>query len=225
MKKSDFYGKVIPSPAVTAFFPALTIPETFKGKTRYKTGGVLDTSDPKHKAFMKKINDFLQEKLALWLADDSAEGGLAFKDHYKVVPAFKAMTDKDKKPVAGKALFNCKTKDEPKLIDAKGNPITGVRPTINGGSPIRLGLQPMLYVMPGDDEIDPDTGIGIKTRKVGVTLYIQVVKILSLASYGDSEVDFGDEDEGDYEYDESQMSEDESEVPFDASSKSEEEDF
>jgi len=80
-------------------------------------------------------------------------------------------------------------KREPKVFDANGDKIYPL-PSIFGGSVLKLAVEAMAYAVPGTKDAPPS---------VGVTFYLEAVKILKLVSAGDRSADsfgFGEAEEG-----------------------------
>lgn len=149
-------------------FPALHKPDTYKGATKYKTGLVLDPSDPEVSAFIERlegIRDAHVEKVKKWLTDEG-KPGLAKKVAVREI----ARDELDKEGnETGMIVLNAAMKAEykdkdtgevkplrPKFFDAKGQKIKKA-PEIWGGTVGRLGVD----IMPTVREADKAWGVGL----------------------------------------------------------------
>lgn len=148
-------------------FPALHKPDTYKGDTKYKTGLLLDPSEPEVQAFIKKLEGIRDEhivKVQQWL---EAEGKPGLAKKVKSREVVKDDLDKEGNET-GYVVINAAMKAEyrdrstgemkklsPKFFDSKGKKIDRA-PEIWGGTVARLGLD----LMPTLRAADGAWGVG-----------------------------------------------------------------
>lgn len=147
------------TPKGTLKFPALNTPDVYKGDSKYKTGLVMDPSDPDVQTFitkLEKIRDEHMEVYKQWLIDQG-KPGLAKKVFDR--PVVKNEEDKAGEDtgmvyidVAMKSEYKDRKTGEmkqlrPKFFDASGKPIKNP-PEIWGGTVARLGVDLMATKRP-----------------------------------------------------------------------------
>lgn len=151
--------KKFTSPKGTAVYPSLTKPDT-----RYNAEGVYKTGlELKGKA-AEELKETLKE---VFIEEFGAK---------KLSGAKLPMKDNED----GSTTFNFKSKNPPKIFDAKGNPVKNPADLrIGGGSAIKVAAAAKAYNAGGN---------------TGVTLYLNAVQIIDLVEYNGSP--FGQEEGG-----------------------------
>jgi hypothetical protein len=172
--------KKFTSPKGTAVYPSLTKPDTrYNAEGVYKTGLELKGKDAEGlKETLKEV--FIEE----FGAKKMSGAKLPMKENED-----------------GSITFNFKSKNQPKVFDAKGNPVKNLADLrLGGGSVIKVAAAAKAYNAGGN---------------TGVTLYLNAVQIIDLVEYNGSP--FGQE-EGNFEAAAeekfSETSADDSEVDF-----------
>lgn len=182
------------TPAGIASFPRLNKPETeVAGKPvepRFSCTLLFQAAE------VEEMNKLLQGEL-----DEAVK---AFKKknpkmELDIVHPLKQVIDRDGNPVEGQVKLSAKTKafsDDGKerrvpLFDAKGAPLTS-RPDVGGGSKLKMAVAIAPYDM-------AKSAKGKKWTEIGLTLYLNAVKILDLKSFGGKNAEaygFGEQEDG-----------------------------
>lgn len=192
-------------------FPAITKEDEYEGvKTgKYKAPLKLNPADPGVQAWMDRTEADINERIDAYLADLKKTDKKKFniQSKYQRTSPFKPIYDDEGNETGEvKVTFNRKVeKGIAKVIDSAKNVIKN--PQVTGGSTVKIA-----YGM--------GKAYGMAAHKMlGVPLYLNIVQLIELASFGSSVDDF-DEEEGYVDDGAGDQTDD-----FDDESGEEEEDF
>jgi hypothetical protein len=224
----DLECLVVSTSKGVAHFPKLIEADTYKGKTSYKTGLIVDPqNDPQAAEFLDILREISTKALATFVAHLDSKGGKqkAAAKKLKVHFPFEAEYD-DEGEETGRFIVKVKSNatvapdgavSPPRysFFDAKGAQIKKYKGLkLWGGSELRIEVMAKPYAM-------------LATDISGVTLYINAVQIIQLqggsASSGNSGA-FGVEENG-FEMDEGSSMEEDGSAATDDSDSGDSSDF
>lgn len=181
------------SPKGVAIWPKLNEPDDYKNKLAYKTRLAIDADDPDLAKLQAQVEELTEAKYAETVADvtekltKQGKKGLIAKKVaaiYKVSP-FAAEEDGETGDETGRILLSAKMAAagvssktgkpwtrKPSIFSASGKELKRP-PMIGSGSVLKLSLELCPYAMTTDDGI-----------KVGVSLRLEAVQLLTLVSFG-----------------------------------------
>ncbi len=193
------------TPAGIAVWPNITTESEFEGKKTGKFDCKLkfDPSIPAVSEWIERVEEDVNERIDTYLDKKKADDKKAFNIQSKWQrrsPFIPELDEEGNETGLVTIKFTRKVdKGVPKIVDAKKTVMTKL-PKITGGSLLKVA-----YGFGG--------AYGMPSGKfLGVPMYMNIVQVLELASFGGSDVDDFEEEEG-YEYDEDSIAESEPEAP------------